>query len=246
MNTQRLFALLKMELKKIIREPAYLFLMFLFPAVLTIVFGFAFSDPELGMSFNAMAPGLFAYACIFIIMIVAQSFSDEREQGLLRRLSITPMKASDFMLSQILSNMIIAMLQVLIVFILAQLFDFRPQADILGIILAILLMAIFSLSSVGLGLITATISKSAGVATGLSFLFILPQMFLGTFIPVTSNTRMIAIFIPSYYITDALTSIFNGDSLLSKNILIDIAFVSIVSIVIVIIGIQLFKKFGNK
>ncbi|MFX0036983.1 MAG: ABC transporter permease [Candidatus Hermodarchaeota archaeon] len=246
MNTQRLFALLKMELKKIIREPAYLFLMFLFPAVLTIIFGFTFSDPELGMSFSAMAPGLFAYACIFIIMIVAQSFSDEREQGLLRRLSITPMKASDFMLSQILSNMIIAMLQVLIVFILAQFFDFRPQADILGILLAILLMVIFSLSSVGLGLITATIAKSAGVATGLSFLFILPQMFLGTFIPVTSNTRMLAIFLPSYYVTDALTSIFNGDSLLSKNIMIDIAFVSIVSIVIVIIGIQIFKKFGNK
>ncbi|MFX1327294.1 MAG: ABC transporter permease [Promethearchaeota archaeon] len=246
MNTQRLFVLLKMELKKIIREPAYLFLMFLFPAVLTIIFGFTFSDPELGMSFSAMAPGLFAYACIFIIMIVAQSFSDEREQGLLRRLSITPMKASDFMLSQILSNMIIAMLQVLIVFILAQLFDFRPQADILGILLAILLMAIFSLSSVGLGLITATIAKSAGVATGLSFLFILPQMFLGTFIPVTSNTRMLAIFLPSYYVTDALTSIFNGDSLLSKNIMIDFAFVSIVSIVIVIIGIQIFKKFGNK
>jgi len=246
MNTQRLFALLKMELKKIIRSPAYLFLMFLFPTVLTIIFGFTFSDPELGMSFSAMAPGLFAYACIFIIMIVAQSFSDEREQGLLRRLSITPMKASDFMGSQILSNMIIAMLQVLIIFILAQLFDFRPQTDILGILLAIILMAIFSLSSVGFGLITATISKSAGVATGLSFLFILPQMFLGTFIPITSNTRMIAIFLPSYYVTDALTSIFNGDSLLSANILIDFAFVSIVSIVIVIIGIQLFKKFGNK
>ncbi len=246
MNTQRLFALLKMELKKIIREPAYVFLMFLFPAVLTIIFGFTFSDPELGMPFSAMAPGLFAYACIFIIMIVAQSFSDEREQGLLRRLSITPMKASDFMGSQILSNMIIAMLQVLIVFILAQLFDFKPQTDILGILLAIILMAIFSLSSVGLGLITATISKSAGVATGLSFLFILPQMFLGTFIPITSNTRVIAIFLPSYYVTDALTSIFNGDSLLSANILIDFGVVSIVSIIIVIIGIQLFDKFGNK
>jgi len=246
MNTQRLFALLKMELKKIIREPAYVFLMFLFPAVLTIIFGFTFSDPELGMSFSAMAPGLFAYACIFIIMIVAQSFSDEREQGLLRRLSITPMKASDFMGSQILSNMIIAMLQVLIVFILAQLFDFKPQTDILGILLAIILMAIFSLSSVGLGLITATISKSAGIATGLSFLFILPQMFLGTFIPITSTTRMIAIFLPSYYVTDALTSIFNGNSLLSVNILIDFGVVSIVSIIIVIIGIQLFDKFGNK
>ncbi|NIU86176.1 MAG: hypothetical protein GWN56_02405, partial [Nitrosopumilaceae archaeon] len=73
MKMQRILALFVMDLKKVIREPAYLFLMLLFPAVLTVVFGIAFSDPSLGMSFNAMAPGLFAYACIFIIMTVAQS-----------------------------------------------------------------------------------------------------------------------------------------------------------------------------
>lgn len=246
MNTQRILALMKMELYKIVREPAYLFLMILFPAVLTITFGFAFGDPELGMDFNLMAPGLFAYACIFIIMTVAQSFADLREQGLLRRLNTTPMSSTDFMLSNILSNMIISMLQVVIVFVLALLFGFRSNSDIVGILLAFLLMALFSLSSVGLGLITASVSKSAGTATGLSFIFILPQMFFGTFIPITDTTRPIAMFLPSYYATDALTSIFSGASLTSANILIDFAFISIVSIAIIIIGILLFKKSGNK
>ncbi len=246
MNTQRILALMKMELYKILREPAYLFLMILFPAVLTITFGFAFGDPELGMDFNLMAPGLFAYACIFIIMTVAQSFADFREQGLLRRLNTTPMSSTDFMFSNILSNMIISMVQVVIVFVLALLFGFRSNSDIVGILLAFLLMALFSLSSVGLGLITASVSKSAGTATGISFIFILPQMFFGTFIPITDTTRPIAMFLPSYYATDALTSIFNGASLLSANILIDFAFISIVSIVIIIIGILLFKKSGNK
>ena len=246
MNIQRILALMKMELYKILREPAYLFLMILFPAVLTITLGFAFNDPELGMAFNLMAPGLFAYACIFIIMTVAQSFSEFREQGLLRRLNTTPMSSTDFMFSNILSNMIISMLQVVIVFVLALLFGFRSNSDIVGILVAFLLMAIFSLSSVGLGLITASVSKSAGTATGLSFIFILPQMFFGTFIPITDTTRPIAMFLPSYYATDALTSIFNGASLTSANILIDFAFISIVSIVIVIIGILLFKKSGNK
>ena len=246
MNTQRILALMKMELYKILREPAYLFLMILFPAVLTITFGFAFGDPELGMDFNLMAPGLFAYACIFIIMTVAQSFADFREQGLLRRLNTTPMSSTDFMFSNILSNMIISMVQVVIVFVLALLFGFRSNSDIVGILLAFLLMALFSLSSVGLGLITASVSKSAGTATGISFIFILPQMFFGTFIPITDTTRPIAMFLPSYYATDALTSIFSGASLTSANILIDFAFISIVSIVIIIIGILLFKKSGNK
>jgi ABC-2 type transport system permease protein len=246
MKMQRIVALLKMELKKVIREPAFLFLMLLFPAVLTLAFGFAFSDPELGMSFNAMAPGLFSYACIFIIMTVAQSFSDMREQGLLRRLNTTPMTSADFMGSQIISNMIIAMLQVFIVFILALPFGFSPNTNIGGFLLAFLLMAIFSLSSVGLGLITATIAKSSGTATGLSFIFILPQMFFGTFIPITDSTRPIAMALPSYYATDAISSIYSGASLLNSNIIIDFAFVSIISIIIVIVGIILFKKYGNK
>jgi len=246
METQRIVALIKMELKKLIREPANLFLMLLFPAVLTLIFGLAFNDPELGMSFDFMVPGLFAYACIFIIMTIAQSFTDERAQGLLKRMNTTPMTSGEFMGSHIISNMIIATLQVLIVFLLSILMGFNHNANVGGISLAFLIIALLSLSSVGLGLITASISKNPGTATGLSFIFILPQMFFGTFLPVTNTTRVIAQVLPSYYVTDALTSIFNGDALTSTNILIDFAFVSIVSIVIVIIGIQLFKKFGNK
>jgi hypothetical protein len=71
-------ALVKMELKKLIRQPANLFLNLLFPAVLTIVFIFAFADPELGMSINSVVPGLIVYAVIFVIMTIAQSFSDHR------------------------------------------------------------------------------------------------------------------------------------------------------------------------
>jgi ABC-2 type transport system permease protein len=193
-----------------------------------------------------MAPGLFAYACIFIIMTVAQSFSDIREQGLLRRLNSTPMTSGDFMGSQIISNMIISMLQVLIVFLLALPFGFSPNANIAGILFAFLLMAILSLSSVGLGLITATIAKSSGTATGLSFIFILPQMFFGTFIPITDTTRIIAIILPSRHMTDAIDAIYRGVSVLSSQILINFAYISIVSILIVLIGVFVFKKYGNK
>ncbi|NIQ04560.1 MAG: ABC transporter permease [Candidatus Korarchaeota archaeon] len=245
MNTQRILALVKMEMKKTIREPAFLFIMLLFPAVLTITFGFTFGDPELGMDFNAMAPGLFAYAIIFIIMTVAQSFSEMREQGLLRRLNTTPMTSTDFMTSEFLSNMFIAMLQVIIVYLLALPFGFHPTTNVGGLLFALLIMAVFSLSSVGLGLITATISKSSGTATGISFIFILPQMFFGTFIPITDTTRPIAMILPSYYATDAMSSIFSGASLLSINILRDFAFISTVSVLIMLLGIYLFEKFGN-
>ena len=244
MNLQGLEALIKMEVKKVIRQPATLFLTLLFPAVLTLTLGFVFGDPTLGMSLNSVVPGLIAYACIFIIMTIAQSFSSERQEGLLKRMNTTPMTSGEFMGSHIITNMLIAILQVIVVFAIAVLIGFNPKSGIGGIFLAFPVIALFSLSSVGLGLITATVSKTPEVATGISFIFILPQMFFGTFLPVTDTTRQIARFIPSYYVVDALSLIFGGNWA-SANILLDMGVISIVSVVIVIFGMLLFKKYGN-
>ena len=233
-----------MELKKLIRQPANLFLNLLFPAVLTIVFIFAFADPELGMSINSVVPGLIVYAVIFVIMTVAQSFSTERQEGLLKRLNTTPMTSGEFMGSQIITHMLISIVQVVVVLVLAFLLGFRPDSGIEGILLAFPIIAIFSLSSVGLGLITATVSKTPEAATGISFVFILPQMFFGTFVPITNTTRQIARVVPSYYVLDALRLIFERDWT-NPNILLDVGVVSIVSIAIVILGILLFEKYGN-
>lgn len=244
MRLQSLTALVKMELKKVIRQPAYLFLSILFPAVLTLTFVFAFGDPELGMDINVMIPGVIAYACIFLIMTVAQSFSTERQLGLLKRMNTTPMTSGEFMGSHVLTNMIIAFVQVIVVFTISVLMGFRPQSGLGSVFAAFPIIVLFSLSSVGLGLITATVSKTPEAATGISFIFILPQMFFGTFIPVTTTTRQIAMFIPSYYVVDALTLIFAGDWM-NPHILIDISVISIFSAVIVALGILLFRKYGK-
>jgi ABC-2 type transport system permease protein len=208
------------------------------------MFGFIFGDPEFGVDLNVLIPGVISYAVIFIILTIAQSFSTERQEGLLRRMNTTPMTSGEFMGSNIITNMMIALFQVVVVFIIAILMGFQPRSGINGIFLAFPVIALFSLSSVGLGLITATISKNPETATGISFIFILPQMFLGTFIPITETTRPIAQFIPSYYVVDALTLIFQGDWT-NASILLDVGVISIVSVIIIALGIKLFNKFGN-
>jgi len=239
-----------MELLKIIREPAYLFLMLLFPAVLTLVFGLAFAGIPSGIpgvsQFEVMAPGLYAYACIFIIMVVAQAFTDDREQGLLERINTTPTSSSEFIASHIISNTIISLMQVVIVIILSYALGFRPDNGLIGFLSAFIFVVFLSITSVGLGLVTASISKSSGTATGLSFIFILPQMFFGTFVPLTSTTRIIAQFLPSYYVTEALTAIFNGAPLTDLNVLFNLGMIIAISIVIIALGILIFKKYGNK
>ena len=249
MNMQRTMALVKTQLKAIIREPAYLFLMILFPAMLTLVFALGFGTMPSAVpgrtQFDFMAPGLFAYAVIFIIMTVAQSFTDSREQGLLKRISLTPTTSGEFMGSHVISNTIISILQVATVALCTFIMGYRPEGGIGGLAIAFLLIMALSVCSVGFGLITATIAKSSGSATGLAFLFILPQMFFGTFMPLNETTKMIAQFLPSYYATDAITQIFNGTALTNLTIWYDLLMVSIMAIVIVFVGIQLFKRFGK-
>ena len=199
-------------------------------------------------SFDYMAPGIFAYAAIFLTMTVAQSFTIDREKGLLRRINTTPTSPSEFMCSHIVSNMALALIQVGLVFGMAYLVGYRPAGDILSFSLAFILVSVFALCSVGFGLIAATVSKSPGAATGISFLFIMPQMFLGTFVAMnlTGNIQAATKFMPSHYVTDALTSLFlRGAPITSPTILADFAIVSVTSILVLLTGVMLFGKYGK-
>jgi ABC-type multidrug transport system permease subunit len=199
-------------------------------------------------AFEFMMPGIFAFASIFLTMIVAQSFTLDRDSGLLRRINVTPTTATEFMSSQAISNMIEALIQAAVVFAMAFAVGYRPKGDISTLALAFILVLIFSLCNVGFGLITATLAKSPGAATGIAFLFIMPQMFLGTFVgaSLSSTAQSVAKFVPSYYVTDALTSLFlRGAPLASPSILFDLAVTLACSAAILMTGVVLFKKYGK-
>lgn len=206
----------------------------------------SFVEVKQASALDFMAPGMFTFASIFLIMMVAQSFAQDRENGMMKRIRITPTTPTEFMTSQVLSYMVIALIQAIIVFAMVYLMGFRPNVGILVYAFAFILVLIFSLSNVGFGLITATIAKSPGAATGISFLFLLPQLFLGTFVgaSLSSAAQVAGQFVPSYYVTDALTSLFlRGAAITSPTILLDIAAVSLSCIAILAIGIILYAKY---
>ena len=193
-----------------------------------------------------LAPGMFTFASIFLIMIVAQSFTEDRENGMMKRIRISPTTPTDFMLSQVISYLVIALIQAILVFVMVYLMGFRPNVGTSVYVFAFILVLIFSLSNVGFGLIIATISKSSSVATGLSFIFVLPQLFLGTFVgaSLSSAAQIAGKFVPSYYVTDALTSLFlRGATIISPVVLLDFAVVSISCVAILAVGILLYGKY---
>ncbi|MFW9767918.1 MAG: ABC transporter permease [Candidatus Thorarchaeota archaeon] len=194
-----------------------------------------------------MAPGIFAFAAIFMTMIVAQSMTVERDEGLLRRLRTTPASSGDYMLGHTFSYMIIAVVQVTLVLMTSYLMGYRPSTGIAGIGFTFVISLAFSLVSVGFGLISATLSKSAETSTGISFVFIMPQLFLGTFMPLGGGMEVIANFMPSKYITDAITTLFlRGAPITATVIWVELAIVSLVGVLLIAVGIILFERQGTR
>jgi len=195
--------------------------------------------------FDSMMPGMFSYAVIFVTMIVSQVFTEERQQGLLKRIATTPTTASDIFAAQVVSNLITGVLQVSIVFGSAYLMGFRPMGGLAGVGLAYLMSLLLGLCNVGFGLITATLAKSSGAATGLAFVFILPQMMLGSFIPgIPENLSRL---VPSTYVTQTLTNVFlRGASATSATSLQNLGFLGVYSLVVIVAGIVLYNRYGNR
>lgn len=203
-------------------------------------------DVKVPSALDFIAPGMFTFASIFLIMMVAQSFTQDRENGMMKRIRITPTTSTELITSQVVSYMIIALIQAALVFAMMYAMGFRPPVDLPTYVFAFIIVLLFSLSNVGFGLITATIAKTSGAATGLSFLFVLPQLFLGTFVgaSLSSGAQIAGKFVPSYYVTDALTSLFlRGASITSMTILLDTAIISVFCIAILAIGIILYEKY---
>ena len=203
-------------------------------------------DVKVPSAFDFMAPGMFTFASIFLIMMVSQSFTQDRENGMMKRIRITPTTPTEFMTSQVVSYMIIALAQAALLFAMMYVMGFRPTVGLSTYVFTFTLVLLFSLSNVGFGLITATLARTSGAATGIAFLFLLPQLFLGTFVgaSLSSGAQIAGKFVPSYYVTDALTSLFlRGAPITSPTVLLDTAAVSVSCIAILAVGIFLYGKY---
>jgi ABC-2 type transport system permease protein len=196
--------------------------------------------------YDSFVPGLFAYAVIFIVMEVGQSMTTDREKGLLRRVRTTPTTSSEYIAGHTISNMCIACLQVFLVFTMALVMGFSPLGGTLSLVMAFVIVVVFSLCCVGFGLVTASVAKTPGSATGMAFIFILPMMFLGTFLPQSPNMEVASQFVPSWWVTDALVSMFlRGLSPTSPVVLQNLVVVAAWSIASLLLGIVVYDRFGS-
>jgi ABC-2 type transport system permease protein len=250
MKLQKMGALVVVELKKLYRDPITPAVLLLMPVGLTVIYYLALGSvtndyyPVPGMNhFEYLLPGTMGYAIIYMGMMVALALSEYREAGLLKRLESTPTSPYEYLGSLIIAYAIIAVFQALVVLLVARILGYVPLGGPVGLLLACLFLALLAVTAVGLGLLTATIAKSSGAASGLAVIYIVPMMMFGALLAVFNDTtRTIARFTPNFYVSDSLSIIFQQDSVSDAAIWQNLLILAIITLVIVVAGIQLFKR----
>jgi ABC-2 type transport system permease protein len=201
-------------------------------------------DPFKLTQFDYMVPGVFSYSAIFISLIVAQVLTEERTMGILDRIATTPTTAKEMFTSLILANLVTGIVQVLVVLGASYVMGFRPQGGLTGTLVGLVAVLLLVITNVGFGLLTASISKTSSAATGIGFIFILPQMFLGSFVPAPESVSRL---VPSYYATETIKNVFlRGAEASSLTVLNNLVVLTVYTLAVASLGVFIFSRYGRR
>ena len=157
-----------------------------------------------------LLPGILAMSIMQMgIFGVAFGFVSLKKRGILRRLSVTPIEPSDFIIAQVATRVVVLMLQIVLMVAVGVLFlHFHFAGSLLSMFLIGVLGAIVFLS---LGFAIAGISKSEDQVAPLANIITLPLLFLsGIFFNRSSLPgflHRITDFSPLTYLADAMRSV---------------------------------------
>jgi ABC-2 type transport system permease protein len=152
-------------------------------------------------------PGILAMSLMNSGVIgLATAFVSYRERGILRRIKVTPFPLTSFILARVISQVVIAVAQALILVGLARLlFGLQPQGNPLLILLVIVVGA---LAFLAIGFAVSGIARNAEIAASYANLITFPMLFLsGVFFSLDSAPawlRPLARVLPLSYLVDAL------------------------------------------
>ena len=194
---------------------------------------FQFETTTLEDSSTSKTMTLSAFGFLIMIMMMsaanlAEIILAEKENRTYFRLLSTPITAGKYIFSNVLVNMMVMLVQVLITLIfLSYVFHIDLNVPFWKVFVV---MAIFSLISVGLSLVIVAFSNSRSASNALTNLIILPTVMLsGCFWPVEvmpKSIQKISEFLPQRWTLDTLTKLQDGSTFgsLYLNLLILFAF----------------------
>lgn len=136
------------------------------------------------VSANFMIPGLIGVILMMLTMLfTAMAIVREREQGTIEQLIVTPIRPLELIVGKVIPYIGIAFWDLLEILAIGVIWFGIPIHG--SIILLLELSAVFLVTSLGLGILISTVSKTQQEAMMLTFMLLLPSIFLsGYFFPI--------------------------------------------------------------
>jgi len=160
--------------------------------------------------FDFLLPGVVALAIMQMsVFSVAFVFADYKEKGVLKRLLATPMKPYQFVTANVITRLIVAVVQAAILIAVGVLLY---HAHVVGSYLLILLTTILGgVMFLGLGFTISGIAGTVESVPAIANLVVFPMLFLGgTFFPITSMPvwlQHIVKYLPLTYLSGSLRDV---------------------------------------
>ncbi|MFD3841089.1 ABC transporter permease [Streptomyces sp. NPDC058642] len=194
MNT----AVLRTELRLLRREPGALFWMLAFPTLLLVILGSipAFHEHEAGLG-GLRTIDVYVPVTVLLGLIVGgvqampQTLTGYREQGILRRMSTTPVRPAELLSAQLVVYAAAALASALTALLVGRLaFDVRLPGQPLGYALALVLAV---LAALALGAVICALSRTTKIAAAIGSAVFFPAMFCaGVWLPVQAMPDVLA------------------------------------------------------
>jgi ABC-2 type transport system permease protein len=188
-------------------------------------------------------PGILAMAIMNSGVIgLSTTFVSYREQGILRRIKVTPFRLSSFIGSRVASQLIVAVPQALILVGIAWLFFDLTLRGNPALIFFVIVLG--SLAFLAIGFAVSSIARNVETAASYSNLITFPMLFLsGVFFDIDSAPswlQPITKVLPLHYLVDALREPMTRGSGIDA-IWLDIAVLAATFLIAMVIAVRFFR-----
>ncbi|UCE97136.1 MAG: ABC transporter permease [Dehalococcoidia bacterium] len=198
-----------LEMRLFLRRRDDLFWTLAFPAFFIVLFGLIYGDTQWGpiRAIDYLLPGIIVMAVMISgIMNAATTFAEEREKGVYRRLSVTPLRKHIILGAQIISRYVIILVQTLLLLLIGIL---AFNISIVGNYAVFWLILTFGgLCFLAIGFSLTGLMRTAKSATPIAMIVFFFLMFLGRILfPVDvlpKALEYISNVLPATYLNDAL------------------------------------------
>ncbi len=236
-------ALIRSNLRLMLRDRAVLFFSFLFPLSFFFLFAQAFHASANG---GAMSQVI---AMVLIIGVLGNGFFgagmrtvQDRETGVLRRFKVAPISAAPVIVASLVSGLVAYLPTVFLFLFFGNAIYHAPYPSHLGSLIVFISLGLVAFRAVGM--IVASVVNSAQEAQIVIQILYLPMLFLsGATFPVSIMplwVQTIAQFLPATYLFQGISSILLGGESVFRNLVSVFALLTTLAVCL-LIGVKLFR-----